>query len=508
MRSKNAINNLAAALLLSLITAIAGLILPKLFIMTYGSEVNGLISSIKQFLVYLALVEAGIGYASMAMLYAPLKEKNYKIVNGILSATKIQYIKSGWLFFGLVLVLSIVYPFFVREQIPWVMSLLMVLVLGMTGVAEFFLIGKYSVLLSAAQKGYVVSYIQAAGMILNVSITILMILFKMNPVLVQLVTSVIYLLRFIFLKIYINKNFREVDYNDKPDHQALNKRWDVLIHQIVSLALVNTPIIIITFFLGLKEVSIFTVYLLVHNMIVMLLAVFMNGFQSIFGDIISEKNKEVLAANYHLYECLFFSIVSITYVVAAILYMPFIHLYTRGIMDANYIRPQISIIFVIIGIFHNLRLPPMSILNAAGLFKETKATAIIEAIIALFLSFMLVQFWGIEGVLVGWLTAYIYRIFVLIKQISKDVVYGRISPTMKVIAFNGVFGVIAFLVIKYFIFFDVNSYLDFILNGIICTIVSAVIVLLFNFFVYRQEYKAILSKVSNVFLKKKRKSFN
>lgn len=503
MRSKNAMNNLIAALLLSLVTAISGLILPKLFIITYGSEVNGLISSIRQFLVYLALVEAGIGYASMAVLYLPLKEKNYKSVNAILSATKIEYHKSGWIFLGLVILLSITYPFFVLEQIPWLISAIMVLVLGISGVAEFFLIGKLNVLLNAAQKGYVVSYIQVGGLILNVSVTIVLILLETNPILVQLFASIIYVLRFIFLRLYISKKFQQINYNEHPDKSSMNKRWDVLIHQIVNLVLVNTPIIIVTVFLGLTEVSVFTIYLLVHNMVIMILAVFMNGFQAIFGDIISEKNKSILASNFHLYECLFFSIVSITYAVVAVLFMPFIRLYTTGIEDANYIRPVVATIFIFIGIFHNLRIPSMSIMNAAGLYKETKAGAIIEACIALIFSLIFVQFFEIEGVLLGWLAAYIFRIFVLIKQIPKDYVYGSFNPTLKAVFVNGIFGIIAFMVIKNFVYFGVNNYWDFIINGILCTIVSAIIIILLNFTVNKEEFMRIKEKVMNVILKKK-----
>jgi hypothetical protein len=506
MRSKNAINNLLAALILSLVTAISGLILPKLFIMTYGSDVNGLISSIKQFLVYLALVEAGIGYASMAMLYSPLKDKNFKSVSAIMSATKIQYKKSGWIFLGLVIILSFVYPFFVVNQIPWIMSFLMVLVLGISGVAEFFLIGKYNVLITAAQKGYVVSYIQAGGFILNFTVSIILILLKMNPILVQFLASAIYVLRFILVKIYVAKMFNEVDYNGEPDNRALEKRWDVLIHQIVSLVLVNSPIIIITIFLGLKEVSVFTIYLLVHNMIVMLLAVFMNGFQAIFGDIISEKNKSILTSNFHLYECLFYLIVSITYVVVFILFMPFIQLYTKGITDANYIRPSIAGIFVLIGILHNLRLPPMSILNAAGLYKETKMAAIIEAIIAFILSIILVQYWGMKGVLTGWLIAYAYRIVVLIIQIPKNYIYGSMLPTLKVIFVNGVFGILAYFGIKTFIYHPVHNYGDFIFNGITCTLSATFIISMLNLLVFKEEFATIKTKVMSLFLKKEKLS--
>lgn len=502
MRTKNAINNLVAALLLSLITAISGLILPRLFILTYGSEVNGLISSIKQFLVYLNLVEAGIGYASMAMLYLPIRERNYKSINSILSATRIQYIKSGWVFMGLVLVLAFIYPLFVLDQISWIMSCLMVLVLGISGVSEFFLIGKYRVFLTAAQKGYIVSYIQLGGVFLNLFVTIILVLAEANPIIVQLVASAVYVLRFIFLKLYLNKKYPMVSYDDEPNYKALDKRWDVLIHQIVNLVLVNTPIVIITMFSGLKEVSVFTIYLLVHNMIIMLLSVFMNGFQAVFGDIISEKNKDLLRTNFHLYECSFFSIVTITYVVTALLYMSFISLYTSGITDANYIRPQLAILFVFIGILHNLRVPSMSIINSAGLFKETKVAAITEAIISLVLSLILVQFWGIVGVLSGWLVAYMFRIVILVKQISKDYVYGSVYPTIKVLLMNGIFGFITYFIFKNFIHLSINNFYDFVVNGVLISIVASILIIIFNLIIYRKEFLSMKEKFMNLFKRK------
>ncbi|MED3625554.1 polysaccharide biosynthesis C-terminal domain-containing protein [Neobacillus thermocopriae] len=502
MRTKSAINNLIAALLLSLVTAISGLILPKLFILTYGSEVNGLISSIKQFLVYLNLVEAGIGYAAMAMLYLPIREKNYNAINSILSAMRIQYIKSGWLFMALVLVLAFIYPLFVLDQISWIMSFLMVLVLGISGVSEFFLIGKYRVFLTAAQKGYIVSYIQLGGVLLNLFVTIILVLAEVNPIIVQLLASAIYVFRFILLRLYLNKKYPLVSYIEEPNYQALDKKGDVLIHQIVNLILVNTPIIIITIFCSLKEVSVFTIYLLVHNMIVMVLSVFMNGFQAVFGDIISEKKKDLLRRNYHLYECSFFPVVTITYIVTALLYMSFISLYTSGITDTNYIRPQLATLFVIIGILHNLRIPSMSILNSAGLFKETKVAAIIEAVISLVLSLILVQYWGIVGVLIGWLTAYLFRVFVLIKQISKDYVYGSVFPTLKVLMMNGIFGYITYFICKNFIHLSIYNYFGFLVCGILIVLIASILIIVFNLIIYRKEFFSMKEKLMNLFIKK------
>lgn len=500
MRTKNAIVNLLAALILSFITTLSGLILPKLFILTYGSEINGLISSIRQFLAYLNLVEAGVGYASMAMLYLPIKLNDYAGINSILSASRIYYNKSGMKFILLVLALSIIYPFFILDQISWFSAFFMVLILGVSGVSEFFLIGKYRVFLTAAQKGYVISFTQAGAVFVNILVSFILMSLKVSPIALQFFTSILYVLRFLLIKMYIEKKYKQIKYYSEPNFDALSKKDDVLIHQIVNLVLSNTPTIIITIFLGLKEVSIFSIYFLVYNMVIMLLSVFTNGFQAIFGDIISESRKDLLASNFHLFEFLFFMITAITFVPVAILYMPFIELYTYGISDANYIRPQLAILFTFIGMLHNSRIPSMIIVNTAGLFKETKSTAITEAILSLVISLIAVRYFGLEGVLFGWVLAYLYRIVVLTLQISKGYVYGSVAPTVKVITLNLIFGVFAYVLCKNIILFNFNSYFEFFINGVLCVFVSMIVITFLNFLVYKKEILIIKDKLVKVIL--------
>ena len=53
---------------LQVVTALCGFVLPPLVICTFGSSVNGMVSSISQFIAYLNVVEAGVGGASIAAL--------------------------------------------------------------------------------------------------------------------------------------------------------------------------------------------------------------------------------------------------------------------------------------------------------------------------------------------------------------------------------------------------------------------------------------------------------
>ena len=59
MKDKRGIWNVTSALVQQLLVIAFGLILPRLFIVGYGSEVNGLLSSISQVYVYVSLIEIG-----------------------------------------------------------------------------------------------------------------------------------------------------------------------------------------------------------------------------------------------------------------------------------------------------------------------------------------------------------------------------------------------------------------------------------------------------------------
>ena len=72
MRGKQALKNMVASLLLQVIVLLSGLILPRFILEAYGSSVNGMITSVNQFLTYLGLAEAGVGTATVVALYTPL----------------------------------------------------------------------------------------------------------------------------------------------------------------------------------------------------------------------------------------------------------------------------------------------------------------------------------------------------------------------------------------------------------------------------------------------------
>ena len=97
---KKSINNVVYGVLGQVITIAIGLILPRLRIVSFGSEINGMLSSVQQIYSYLALLEAGVGTATLQALYGPIAKNEKSTVNEILAATHKFYKKTGSIIFS------------------------------------------------------------------------------------------------------------------------------------------------------------------------------------------------------------------------------------------------------------------------------------------------------------------------------------------------------------------------------------------------------------------------
>lgn len=439
MRSRSAFQNVISAIVLQVIIVITGIYIPQLMIVSYGSKINGMVSSITQFITYISLVEAGIGNASLVALFAPIANKDYRKVNGIMTATRNFYTKAGSIFGILLVGLAIVYPFISAGGIDTSLVRWMVIVIGSSTLVDFLILGKYRVFLNANQKGYIVALTQSIGTILNAIVCIVLMKMQCGILAVKAVATVVYILRTIYIWIYVKKNYRYLKLNETPDNSALKTRWDVLVHQITGVIVNSTDVVVLTTFLkDFSEISVYTVYNLIASNIITLLDSFSNSLCSVFGEVFAKKEKTLVKESYLLYEYVFFIISFIAGTCMMILMLPFMKVYTKNITDAQYIRPVTSILFGIIVISRSIRTPALTMIMAVGHYKETKRAAIIEAIINITVSLLLVGRLGINGVLIGTVCSYLYRTIDIIHYVGKNIVTETNKNTICRVVRNGI----------------------------------------------------------------------
>ena len=110
MRNRVTLINMATGLALQLCLIAGGLILPRLILRIFGSETNGLVASINQFLSYIVLVEGGLTAVVSAGLYRPLVQHDDAALSAVLVTARRFYLRIGCVFGFYVLALAVLYP--------------------------------------------------------------------------------------------------------------------------------------------------------------------------------------------------------------------------------------------------------------------------------------------------------------------------------------------------------------------------------------------------------------
>lgn len=424
-----ALKNIVFNFAYQVINTVVNIILPPLIIGTFGSVINGLIQTIKQIINYIQLVGAGISESTVVSLYKPLNDGDNEKISSIYKAVGKTFNRAGALFSLASVIIAVVYPFFVEENISYWFIAAIVIILSIAGLSEFLLIGKYRTLLIADQKLYVVNIAQIVGAVLSTALTIVMIKCGFGIVIVQLAASMAYVFRIVVLAFYINRNYKHLNKQAKPDYTAVAKRKAATVHQLAGLVIFGSQTLIVAKFCGLAEASVYSVYNLIFTGINTVLSTVSSAMLAGMGNLLSTDQKEKVLKVYDIYE-LGYQIMTFTiYITALVMITPFIKLYTFGVTDAEYVRTELIMLFTAMGLLNCLRTPGATMINAKGHYDETKNRALIEMTICLVGQLVFVWKFGIVGVLVGTILAYLYRTLDVIIYSNRKILNRSVMKT-------------------------------------------------------------------------------
>ena len=502
MRGRQAMKNVTANLLLQLVTAASGLILPRFYLLAYGSAMNGMVSSVGQFMSYLMLVEAGVGSATAVALYGPLSRKAEGEVNSILTAAREFYRRSGILYFLLVVGLTFGYPYLVEGQVPAGTTRAIIMILSFSNLVDYFFLGKYRVLLNADQHGYIVTLIQCLGTVVNTVVSIVMIQMGFGIAMARGVATVVYVMRSLLIFWYVRRHYPYLDFHVLPNKKPLAQKWAVLLHQVVNIVVNNTDLVVLTLFLkgdSLLEVSVYSVYNMVAYNLSNVVSSFSNSLGSGFGELFAIDEEEKLKDAYGTYEFLYNMMLFICYTCMAGLLASFIRIYTSQITDVEYLRPELVVLFPVLGLLQNIRIPGLTMICAAGHYEETKWRAIAEAGINLTVSLALVRSMGIVGVLLGTLASYGYRTFDVIFYNSRYLVKGVWKRSIRRILVNLLAAGSCLLLWSVCPKPYASGYLGWAADGVICGMLAVCIILVVNWAAEPVQMKLAVEKLKGIF---------
>ena len=496
-RSKKAFRNTICQLLLEAITAACGLILPRLILSYFGSTYNGIIQSISQFISCIALLKSGIGSVTRAALYKPLAQNDSVGISEVVNATELFMQKIALIFGLFVLLFAGIYPFIIKEDFSWFFVFSLVLVLSISTVAQYFFGMTYQMLIEAAQNNYIISITQMISILLNTLISAILIVLGCSIHIVKLASAIVFIIPPVFYLLYARRKYK-IDKKVSPNTNLISQRWDAFGHQLANFVNNNTDIIVTTVLLGVREVSVYAVYNMVSSNIRKIVNSVSAGTMAAFGNMIAKKEDEILKKRFEQYELLTFISCYILFTTTAILFIPFIAIYTKVISDVNYIRYGLSISFCIAEFFSCVKLVYENVVFAAGKFKETKRMAYIEAVINILVSILLARIIGLIGVLVGTICAGVFRTLMYNTYVSKNIVHRSSWKILPKICYAVICSAICYYIVVLLQLKYIDGFASWIINAIFVIVISTIIGIVDAYLIFREDTKALINMFSRI----------
>lgn len=484
--------NLIISILTQLITLALGLILPRIILVSWGSEYNGLISTVTTIMRYFSLLEAGVNVSTLQAFYKSIANDNKNDTSIIIKTSQSYYHKMSIVYALLISIFAFGYPMIIDSDIPYWEIVIIIALQGLTGLINFAFRAAYQQLLNAEGKYYIISIITLFTTIFTYVVKIISVIVFDNIIIMQALSVIVILIQALVYGIYFKKKYFWIDKSVALDYSLLADRKYYLIQQIASLIFNSTDTFVISMFCGLKYVSVYTVYNMVYSALTALISMVRNSLNYILGQAF-HKDHDFFYRVYRAYSSFQITMGSILTSTGILLIIGFIKLYTKGINDINYIDFVAAVLFSINIILECARGAGLAAANIAGKASKTTYRYIIEAAINLSVSLLLVRGLGIKGVLIGTVVAGIYRSIDTIIYINKYVLLKKAySEFAYVIGCMIIFSICALY--AYNVPIRIHSYLDFCMAGIICFFIVLLIYSIFYMIYNRKIIFAIIGR--------------
>ena len=493
-RRRNAKINILIALLYQAVSAIVGLILPRYILLTFGSDVNGIMQSISQLLSYTVILECGIGGMVIASFYKPLAQNDDEAVSDIFNNTKGFFNKISIVFVIMLTGLVLFSKVLIKTEFDGVYVGTLALILGINYYFNYYFGITHQLLIKADQKIYIVQTIQIITIILNAVVCIIAMKAGVGIHAVKLISAFVFLLNPVVYRIYIKKHYHISKKIHDPKRQFPKKKEGV-VHHISYFIHRNTDIVLLSLFCGVKEVSVYSVYYSIVYAIENLLNAISTSLAGAIGNIIAKREEQLLWDSFQIYEYFNTIITSVFYTVAAILIVPFVEIYTKGVMDVNYVRPIFAYTLIMSQWFYCVRIPYGNVVNAAGHYGQTKPGAYMEASINLVISLLTVHKYGINGVIFGSMVAMLARTIYTVWYLSKNILKRNIRKFVKEAGLNFMLCIIIVSLSRVLYNVSTDSFILWVKDAVLIGIAVFGIFMVVNVFIYNDLSRTIVKTI-------------
>lgn len=482
MRTKNSIKNICMSILTQIVITLLGFVSRKVFIDNLGTEylgVNGLLSNV---LSMLSLVEGGIGTSIVYNLYKPLAENDEPRIIALVQLYKKLYGILAIVVFGLSLTL---YPFLgvLMKDGSTVTSINIIYFIFVSkNIISYLNAHKWS-LINADQKGYVLAKYNLIFNILTTVSKIIVLVVTNNYILFLLIEVAIFVIQNLWNGKVVNERYSYIRTKKKyivekdVKNNLITNVKALFLHNIGSYCVFGTDNILISAFISVKAVGLYSNYTMIIGQLSSLLNPILGGIGASVGNLIATENKE---KNYEIFNVTYlinFWIYGICGIFLYNLLEPFINWW----LGNGLLLDKLTFMIILINFYlSGMRNSIITFKSKAGIFTNDKYVPIIESIINLGSSIILVKYFGLAGILIGTtISTIVLPLWVQAKLVYNKVFNRSVSEYFKkYFLYLGITIGVGIITTVLSNMISISGFFGLVIKGIICVVAPNIILIL------------------------------
>lgn len=404
-RARNAMVNSSVLASVQLVTVILRFVNQTVFIQTLGKQFLGLNGLFSNILSFLAFAELGVGTSIVYSIYKPLADSNEREVSALMNFIRKAYIAIGIAIGVAGLILLPFLPVFIKNstaidhiQIYFVLYLA-------NSVISYFFTYKRSILI-ADQHEYISAINQLLFLVIQTIVQIFVLFFLHDYAIYLIVAFFATLGSNIAISQSVDRNYPYLQKNlhariTKEDRKKIGQNIVGMVgSKIGSIVVRSTDNILLSAYLGLGIVGVYSNYLLIVTSITGILNKLLQSVTSGIGNLLisDDRKRSMFVFKTHFLLNLF--LVTVTATCLAVSFTPFM----RAWAGESYVLPVTVMSVIVINYYvDQIRQTSITFISAYGLFIPNGKKSVVEALmnLALSLIFLVVFKLGIVGVLLG-----------------------------------------------------------------------------------------------------------
>lgn len=498
-RTVNTIRNFSFSMASYTLNMLLSFVTRTIFIQCLAKEylgVNGLFSNI---ISLLSLAELGAGGAFVSLLYKPIAQKKTDDICLVMVSFRKAYrtiaVAIGVIGFSLTPFLDSIVGENNIEELP------LIYVLYICNSIVGYLCASEKALIKADQKAYIVTKCSQVAVIIQYVLQSLFLVLTHN----YIVYLLIQILCAIGGNLYIaHRAGKMYPYLKKKPGKLPVEMKDDIIKKVKGgfcthfgyVIASGTDSIVISHYLGLTVLGIYSNYLMVLGIIEKFVLMVFEAARASASNFVVSKDKD---ENYQFFKKMnFFIMVLLGFVCTnlAVLFNPFIKVWIGDEFMMEFPLVFLAVVVFFIG-WHGVKLPISLFREATGLYYMDRYFALLEGIANVCISIALVKKMGLYGVLLGTvISSFITTfsgVYLIFRYVFQKPIYLYFVEMVKYILIEVVIGATCITVCRRF---PMTNLIQFILCSSVCLIISGG--LYFLVFSWTKEFKYFLAVIKNL----------